>query len=113
MAGVSELLQKNKSFLFGLSTFNRSQRTHLLKNASRSQVLSVVEIILNILKNNFKIPDTVFQHMQKYKHIFRRIIEKQPWKRRRELLIKIAAVIAKVLKRILNEIYEQFMNDEI
>ncbi len=113
MAESSDLLTKNKTFLFGFCNFNRNQRKHLLKTATRSQVLSIVEIILNILRENISIPDGVLNLMSKYKHIFRRIIEKQTWKKRRELLMKIAGVIAKIFKKILNGVYEQIMNDEI
>ncbi len=113
MADNTDLLTKNKTFLFGFNSFTRNQCTHLLKNATRSQVLSIVEIILNILRENIQIPDAVLNLMKKYKHIFRRLIEKQSWKKRRELLMKIGGVISKIFKKILNDVYEQIMNHEI
>ncbi len=113
MADTSELLKKNKAFLLAFTNFKRNQRKDLLKHASRTQVLSVVEIIVNILNANISIPDVVYRLMEKYKSVFRKLIEKQSWKKRKAILEKITEVVVKIFKRILHEIYADFVNDEI
>ena len=112
MAG-SELLRKNKVFLYAVTHFNSKQRNYLLKNASRPQVLSIVEIILNILNFNLEIPQSVYDQMKKYKYVFRKLVEKQSWKKHKTLLLKVAGVIVKVFKKIINDIYKQFTEHEI
>ncbi len=110
---ASDLLRKNKVFIYAVTHFSSKQRNYLLKNASRSQVLSIVEIILNILNFNLEIPESVHEQMKKYKYVFRKLVEKQTWQKRKALLLKVAGVIVKVFKKIINDIYKQFIEHEI
>ncbi len=113
MGETSELLRKNKVFLYAITHFNRKQRNYLLKNASRPQILSIVEIILNILNFNLEIPQSVYEQMKKYKYVFRKLIEKQSWQKRKALLLKVAGAIVKVFKVVINQIYKKFTENEI
>lgn len=106
MESLTPLLKNNKTFLYAIADLSRDQRLHLLNTASRAQVLSVIEIILNVLAENLKIKDKTLGLMQRYKSKLRDLTENQDWQKRRSSLVKLSKIVANILADVLNSIYQ-------
>lgn len=79
-------LKKNYNFLSLLSKSSPKQRKSLLRNANKSQILSLSEICLNILAGN--IPVNI-KKLRKYKRCIRKIAcRKTSFKRKKNFLVK-------------------------
>ena len=105
MEGLTPYLKNNKTFLHAVTDLSRNQRLHLLNTASRVQVLSLIEIILNVLSENLAVKEKTLKLMERYKTKLRQIIVDQDWKKRRSSLVKLNKIVATLLSDVLKDIY--------
>lgn len=88
------------------------QRTHLLRRATRDQVLAVGEIVANFLHGTFDIASKDRQKLIRYKDAYRRLAKPKgqlPWAERRTLLVKYSkplVILLQVLTKDLKELLQ-------
>lgn len=81
-------IEENKNFLNLLCNSKRKIQRILIKNASKEQIYSICEIILNILNQNLKIDDKVLKNLSKKKNTLRQLIKKGSLKKKKYLIQK-------------------------
>ena len=82
------------------------QRTHLLRRATKDQVLAVSEVVKNLLEGHMDLDPSDQAKLFRYKNAYRRLAQSQdrlPWGERRTLLVKYS----KPLILLLNVIKDQ------
>ena len=94
-------VKRNAKFIQLLidSKFSPAQRQFILKAASKDQVLSLGEILVNVLKGNLVISAQQTTNLSKYKQFLRKVGQegRLSWKVRRDHLTKSAPSLFKVL----------------
>lgn len=101
MSGES-LFSRNIHFLHVLSEAkNKKQRENLIKYATRLQVMSVVEVIVNTLHGNVKISPALFNELKKKKKILRALKARKSWKVKRGYVMNLRKVLNLLLHDIL------------
>lgn len=81
-------IDQNKHFLYLLCNSPRKVQNTLVKNATKSQIFAICEIVLNILKGNLKLPDEQIQKLQKKKKLLRDLIKRSSLKTKKHLIQK-------------------------
>jgi len=108
-------IEKNKNFLQLLCTSNSNLQKALIKNASKDQIFSICEIILNLLNGNLKIREDDLQKLSKKKKLLRELIKKGSSIKKKKFLIQrggflqflipalitgLASVVSSVIEKI-------------
>lgn len=78
----------NQDFLRLLCSSKRNLQKQLIKNATKDQIYSICEIVVNILKGNLKIDQQQFQKFLKKRKAFRELVKKSPLKKKKILIQK-------------------------
>ena len=81
-------IKDNREFLNFLCKANKKIRKILIKNASREQIYTICEIILNILKGNFQVPKEQLEYLNKKKKQLRAIIQRSTLKKKKHIIQK-------------------------
>lgn len=81
-----EHIDQNKHFLHLLCSSPRRVQHTLIKNATKSQIYSICEIVLNILKGNLKLPEEEIQKLQKKKKLLRDLMKRSTLKTKKHLI---------------------------
>ena len=66
-------VRQNSHFLSLLHTTNNKQKKQLLKAATREQILTLSEIVLNLLEGNLPVSHHDLQSLLKFKNILRKL----------------------------------------
>ena len=83
------------------------QRTHLLRRATRDQVLAVSEVVKNLLEGHIVIDGHERAKLLHYKDAYRRLAQSQqrlPWAERRSLLVKHSKPLILLLRLIKEQV---------
>ena len=105
-------IKNNKDFLNLLCKSNKKKfRIFLIQNASKEQIYSICEIVLNILNGNLKVSDK--NKLSKKRKLLRKIIQKSSLKKKRYLIQKggfleilipsIVSGLASIISNIISE----------
>lgn len=106
MADSRSLIFIHRSFLETIPTLKRKQRMLMIAHASRSQVLSIVEVVVNILADNIEIDRDIYNYLNRKRKLLREIAEKQPWQNRRKLLLVLGRGVTVILKGVLPKLFK-------
>lgn len=79
---------KNKNFLQLLTKSNKKIQKSMIKNASKEQIKSICEIILNLLSGNIKLDQEDLSKLYKKRNSLRELIKKQSIKKKKYLIQK-------------------------
>ena len=80
----NQRLAKNKHFLCLLSDCKKIQRRAILSNASRDQIYSICECILNVCNGNLPLDSANFKKLRPFRSHFRTILDKRVSLRKRK-----------------------------
>ena len=104
-------IKNNKDFLNLLCKSKKKFRKFLIQNASKEQIYSICEIVLNILNGNLKVSDK--NKLSKKRKLLRKIIQKSSLKKKRYLIQKggfleilipsIVSGLASIISNIISE----------
>lgn len=78
----------NQDFLRLLCSSKRKCQKLLIKSASKDQIYSICEIILNILNGNIKVDEKNFKKLKTKRKLLRQIIKRGPVKEKKYLIQK-------------------------
>ena len=81
-----EQIDQNKHFLSLFCSSPRKVQHALIKNATKSQIYSICEIVLNILKGNLKLPQEEIEKLQKKKKVLRSLMKRSSLKTKKHLI---------------------------
>lgn len=79
---------KNKNFLQLLTKSNKKIQKSMIKNASKEQIKSICEIVLNLLSGNIKLDQEDLSKLYKKRNSLRELIKKQSIKKKKYLIQK-------------------------
>lgn len=110
---ISEIVTRNSTFLHSLArTKSFRKRRRLLKNADANQLLSLVEICLNILCSRFKLTTRQKKRLMPYADFVRRLARKRTERGARKILVQkgsgLGGVFAALLTPVLIELARSF-----
>ena len=100
---VGNRIIRNYFFLKKLSKSNDKQRIEILKNATPEQLLTLVEICVNVLRQNFKLKQSQRSKLIPHANFIRKLSRCRSEKSARKIvqtgggIASIAAVLAPVL----------------
>jgi hypothetical protein len=111
---MSKLIRGNAHFINLLTSGKLSsrQRATLIRQAKKREILTLSEIVLNLLKNNFDLSDEEKTALLPYRNALRRIAtskEKFEWKKRQALIAKYSKaifIVLNIVKSQLSDILE-------
>lgn len=102
---MSDLINRQASFLRLLLTTSIKQRLDLIKNIQSSQMKAIVQIVYNVLVGNRILPSKDINKMKKHKVAIRRFVSKGlSLEKRKRLLVKYFKCIVLLLKVIKDEL---------
>ena len=87
------------------STPSIKQRQTLLRTATKDQVFTLSEIVLNLLKGNIKVSDNTLKVLKSYRKPLRKVArgrQKLSLVKRKEATVKAAKAISLLLKDFTN-----------
>ena len=96
-------VKDNIHFLrFIASTPTVKQRQSVLRTASKEQIFSLAEIILNLLQGNLDVSNDTLKVLRSYRKHLRKVAtpekSKVSWTKRKEAVVKSAKAISLLLK---------------
>ena len=95
-------IKENADFLKATTSAHPKQCKALLETAKHSQLESICEIVLNIVRGNLTLPEVVFSKAKRYKTVLRKLATKcGNKKKRKELIVKYCRIIQKLLATVL------------
>jgi hypothetical protein len=81
-------INKQQDLLKVLATSKKGIRNAILSNADKKLVIAILDSIFNLLNGNLNISKPDLDKLSKYKHIFRRLINKTPLKEKKKILVQ-------------------------
>ena len=91
-------IKENAIFLKATTSAHPEQCKALLQTAKQTQLDSICEIILNIVRGTITLKDEVFVKAQRYQKVLRQLVTKCGSKKtRKELMVKYCKIIQKLL----------------
>ena len=82
-------IKENSDFLKATTTAHGEPCKALLETAKQSQLESICEILLNIVRGNISLPDAILEKAQRYKKVLLHLSTKCGNKKaRKELMVK-------------------------
>ena len=91
-------IKENSVFLKATTASHPEQCKALLQSAKQSQLDSICEIILNIVRGTITLKDTLFVKAKRYRKVLRELITKCGNKKtRKELMVKYWRIIQKLV----------------
>jgi hypothetical protein len=100
-----ENVLENFDFLKIIYTSNKKIRNILIDNASKKQINSLCEVVLNTLNGNVEIKYDDLKKLSKHKHVLRLIIKKNTQIAKKKSLLKNKSSILKfLLPKIFNKL---------
>jgi hypothetical protein len=111
---MSKLIRGNAHFINLLTSGKLSsrQRATLIRQAKKREILTLSEIVLNLLKNSFDLSDEEKKALLPYRNALRRIAtskDKLEWKKRQALIAKYSKaifIVLNIVKSQLSDILE-------
>ena len=95
-------VKENSEFLKATTTAHAEQCKALLQSARNTQLDSICEILLNIVRGVIPIKDEVFKKAKRVKNVLRQLVLKCGNKKlRKELMVKYFGILQKLLSAAL------------
>ena len=96
-------IKENSAFLQATTVAHAEQCKALLQTAKPSQLDSICEILLNIVRGTINLPEEVFTKAKRYQTVIRQLISKcaSGRKKRKELMVKYYGILQKILTAVL------------
>ena len=85
---MSNRIKSNINYLKLLLNSNNRLQKSLIQNASKEQIYSLCEIILNILNGNIKLSDEEFKKLDKKKKLLRYLVHNKTSIKKKKYLIQ-------------------------
>ena len=93
-----ERLKVNSAFLKATTTAHAEQGKALVRTAKQTQLDSICEILLNIVRGTITLSDGLFAKARRYKKVLSHLVTKCGNKKlRKELMVKYFGIIQKLL----------------
>lgn len=95
---------------------SEKQKKNLLEAATKEEVLSLCEIVLNFLMRNIPVSDGSKESLYRYRQAYRRLTppkEALDWKQRKDLLTKHSRAIVKLLQIVYPVLESTLQQDEV
>ena len=91
-------VKDNQVFLKAAATVHTKQGKALVSAATKSQLDSICEVLLNIVHRVIRLPDETIEKASRYKRVIRQIVKKVFSNRtRKELIIKYFHIVKRLL----------------
>lgn len=79
-------IKNNLELLKVVSKCKKNLRCDIIKKGSKDFILSICELVDNLLRNNIKLSKSEYEKMYKYKPTLRKIVKKSPLKQKKRLI---------------------------
>ena len=81
-------LNKQQDLLKVLATSKKGIRNAILSNADKKLVIAILDSVFNLLNGSLNLSKPDLAKLAKYKHVFRRLIEKAPLAEKKKILVQ-------------------------
>lgn len=104
-----ENIKRNKDLLKILAFSKLRYKKAIINSADKELVLSICDIILNILNGNVHLDSDTKEKLNKYKRLLRKVVEKNSLKKKKKILLQqggnILSIILPTLFTALSSIF--------
>ena len=101
---MSYRIKTNINFLKLLTSCNSRLQKVLIKNATKEQIYSLCEIILNILNGNVKLSEEEFKKLDKKKKVLRYLVQNKTSIKKKKYLIQKGGFLQFIIPSIITGI---------
>ena len=81
-------INKQQDLLKVLATSKKGIRNAILSNADKKLVIAILDSVFNLLNGSLNLSKPDLAKLDKYKHVFRRLIEKAPLAEKKKILLQ-------------------------
>jgi len=81
-------INKQQDLLKVLATSKKGIRNAILSNADKKLVIAILDSVFNLLNGSLNLSKPDLAKLAKYKHVFRRLIEKAPLAEKKKILLQ-------------------------
>jgi hypothetical protein len=81
-------INKQQDLLKVLATSKKGIRNAILSNADKKLVIAILDSVFNLLNGSLNLSKPDLAKLAKYKHVFRRLIEKAPLAEKKKILVQ-------------------------
>ncbi len=99
-----ENIKNQKDILTALASCKLCMRKVIIEKADKKLIQVICECVLNMLSGNLDINTTDLNKLRKYKHIFRKLIQKSNLKTKKKILVQHGGFLQYLLPAVITGI---------